>query len=48
VVDEWGRVHTTDNVYVHDGGVFATGGANNPTLTIMAVVMRMARHLATT
>jgi gluconate 2-dehydrogenase alpha chain len=46
VVDEWGRVHTTDNVYVHDGGVFATAGANNPTLTIMAVVLRMARHLA--
>ncbi|HEX3708226.1 MAG TPA: GMC family oxidoreductase [Mycobacteriales bacterium] len=46
VVDEWGRVHATDNVYVHDGGVFATAGANNPTLTIMAVVLRMARHLA--
>ena len=48
VVDEWGRVHTTDNVYVHDGGVFATSGTNNPTLTNMAVVLRMARHLAGT
>jgi gluconate 2-dehydrogenase alpha chain len=46
VVDEWGRVHSTDNLYVADGGVFATSGANNPTLTIMAVVLRMARHLA--
>jgi gluconate 2-dehydrogenase alpha chain len=46
VVDEWGRVHTTDNLYVADGGLFATSGANNPTLTIMAVVLRMARHLA--
>ncbi|MBV9484866.1 MAG: GMC family oxidoreductase [Frankiaceae bacterium] len=46
VVDEWGRIHTTDNVYVADGGVFATSGASNPTLTIMAVVMRLARHLA--
>ena len=46
VVDQWGRVHTTDNVYVMDGGVFATAGANNPTLTIMAVTLRSARRLA--
>ena len=48
VVDEWGRMHHTDNVYVADGGVFATSGASNPTLTIMAVVLRMARRLAGT
>jgi gluconate 2-dehydrogenase alpha chain len=46
VADEHGRVHTTENVYVADGGVFATAGANNPTLTIMAVAMRIAEHLA--
>jgi gluconate 2-dehydrogenase alpha chain len=46
VVNQWGRVHTTDNLYVADGSVFATAGANNPTLTIMAVVHRMANRLA--
>lgn len=46
VTDPWGRVHTTDNLYVADGGVFATSGANNPTLTILAVALRIARHLA--
>ena len=46
VTDAWGRVHGTDNVYVADGGVFATSGGHNPTLTIMAVALRTARHLA--
>jgi gluconate 2-dehydrogenase alpha chain len=46
VTDAFGRVHGTDNVYVADGGVFATSGGQNPTLTIMAVALRIARHLA--
>ena len=46
VVDQWGKVHGTDNVYCMDGGVFATSGGANPTLTIMAVTMRSARHVA--
>jgi hypothetical protein len=29
-----------------DGGVFATSGARNPTLTIMAVALRSARYCA--
>ena len=48
VTDEHGRVHGTDNVYVSDGGVFPTSGGSNPTLTIMAVALRSARHLAGT
>lgn len=48
VVDQWGKLHGTDNVYCMDGGVFATSGHANPTLTIMSVVLRMARHLAGT
>jgi choline dehydrogenase-like flavoprotein len=47
VTDPYGRVHGTDNVYVADGGVFATSGGHNPTLTIMAVALRIAKHLAT-
>ena len=46
VVDPWGRVHDLDNVYVADGSVFVSGGGFNPTLTIMALSLRMARHLA--
>ncbi|MEY2567424.1 MAG: hypothetical protein QOE35_1953 [Actinomycetota bacterium] len=46
VVDRWGRMHELDNVYVADGSVFASSGGFNPTLTIMALSLRMARHLA--
>jgi choline dehydrogenase-like flavoprotein len=48
VTDGSGRVHGLDNVYVADGSVFATSGANNPTNTIMAVALRSMRHLAGT
>ncbi|MGI8662362.1 MAG: GMC family oxidoreductase [Acidimicrobiales bacterium] len=46
VVDAWGRMHDLDNVYVADGSVFTSSGGFNPTLTIMALSLRMARHLA--
>ncbi|HXL41074.1 MAG TPA: GMC family oxidoreductase, partial [Actinomycetota bacterium] len=46
VVDSWGRVHDLDNVYLADGSVFVSAGGFNPTLTIMALSLRMARHLA--
>jgi choline dehydrogenase-like flavoprotein len=46
VVDRWGRMHELDNVHVADGSVFASSGGFNPTLTIMALSLRMARHLA--
>jgi gluconate 2-dehydrogenase alpha chain len=46
VTDPYGRVHGTDNVHVVDGGLFPTSGGSNPTLTIMAVALRNARHLA--
>ncbi len=45
VVDANGRMHQMDNVYVADGSVFATSGGSNPTLTIMAVALRIARGL---
>ena len=48
VTDGFGRVHGTDNVYVADGGLFPTSGGQNPTLTIMAVALRNAHHLAGT
>jgi choline dehydrogenase-like flavoprotein len=45
VVDPVGRLHELDNVYVADASVFASSGGFNPTLTIMALALRMARHL---
>ena len=46
VVDAFGRLHELDNVYVGDGSVFVSAGGFNPTLTIMALSLRMARHIA--
>ncbi|GFG73092.1 GMC oxidoreductase [Mycobacterium botniense] len=45
VVDANGRMHFMDNVYVADSSVFVTSGGSNPTQTIMAVALRIARGL---
>ena len=45
VVDSDGKVHTVSNVYVAGGSVFPTGGSANPTYTIVALAMRLAKHL---
>ena len=46
VVDEFGRAHDVPNLFVCDGSVFTTGAAANPTLTIVALAIRQAEHLA--
>jgi choline dehydrogenase-like flavoprotein len=46
VVDEWGRVHTLDNVYIADTGVFPGSPAVNPMLTAMALADRTAQSVA--
>ena len=46
VVNKWGRTHDISNLYVSDGSVFTTGAAENPTLTIVALAIRQADHLA--
>lgn len=46
VVDKWGRAHDVPNLFVSDGSVFTTGGAANPTLTIVALAIRQADYLA--
>jgi choline dehydrogenase-like flavoprotein len=46
VVDRFGRMHELDNVQIADGSVFTTSGGFNPTLTIMALALRAARHIS--
>lgn len=46
VVDEFGRIHEMENLYVAGSSVFPTGGVSNPTLTAVAVSLRLAEHLA--
>jgi choline dehydrogenase-like flavoprotein len=47
VVDEFGRTHDVPNLFISDGSIFTTGAAANPTLTIMALVLRQAHHIIT-
>lgn len=42
VVDEHCRVHSTSNLYIASSSVFPTGGCANPTLTIVALAIRLA------
>ena len=46
VVDRWGRAHDVPNLFVSDGSQFTTGAAENPTLTIVALAIRQADHIA--
>jgi choline dehydrogenase-like flavoprotein len=45
VVDADCRVHGVANLYVAGSSVFPTGGWANPTLTIVALALRLADHL---
>ena len=45
VVDPHGRVHGMENVYVAGSSVFPTGGWANPTLTLVALAVRLGEHL---
>lgn len=46
VVNKWGRSHDIANLFVSDGSQFTTGGAENPTLTIVSLAIRQAEHIA--
>lgn len=46
VVNRWGQTHDIANLFVSDGSVFTTGAAENPTLTIVALAIRQADHIA--
>ncbi len=42
VVNKWGQTHDIKNLFIADGSQFTTGGAENPTLTIVALATRQA------
>jgi choline dehydrogenase-like flavoprotein len=45
VVNEESRVHGVDNLFIAGSSVFPTGGYANPTLTIVALAIRLADQL---
>ena len=48
VLNPQGRFHDVDNLYACDGSTFVTSGGWNPTLTIIAVALRIAHGIAGT
>ena len=45
VVNEHGQVHGVHNLFIAGPSVFPTGGYANPTLTIVALAIRLADHV---
>ncbi len=46
VTNRWGQTHDIPNLFVSDGSVFTSSAAPNPTLTIVALAIRQADHIA--
>jgi choline dehydrogenase-like flavoprotein len=46
VVNKHGQTHDINNLFVSDGSQFTTGGAENPTLTIVTLAIRQAEYVA--
>jgi len=46
VVNAWGQTHDIPNLFISDGSQFTTGGAENPTLTIVTLAIRQADYIA--
>jgi choline dehydrogenase-like flavoprotein len=46
VLNQWNQSHDVKNLFVVDGSCFVSGGAQNPTLTILALAMRSSEYLA--
>lgn len=46
VVNAYGQTHDIPNLFISDGSQFTTGGAENPTLTIVTLAIRQADHIA--
>jgi choline dehydrogenase-like flavoprotein len=48
VVDRNCRVHGVGNLYVAGSSVFTTAGSGSPTMTLVALALRLSRHLTET
>ena len=46
VCNQWGQTHDIPNLFISDGSQFTTGGAENPTLTIVSLAIRQADYIA--
>jgi choline dehydrogenase-like flavoprotein len=46
VCNKFGRTHDIANLFISDGSQFTTGGAENPTLTIVTLAIRQADYIA--
>ena len=46
VCNSYGQTHDIKNLFISDGSQFTTGGAENPTLTIVTLAIRQAEHIA--
>jgi len=46
VCNGYGQTHDIANLFISDGSQFTTGGAENPTLTIVTLAIRQAEYIA--
>ena len=46
VCNRWGQTHAIANLFISDGSQMTTSGSENPTLTIVALVIRQAEFIA--
>jgi len=46
VVGAFGEAHDVPGLFISDGSVMTSGAAANPTLTIVALAIRQAEHIA--
>lgn len=45
VLNKWNQSHDVKNLFVTDGSSFVSGGAQNPTLTILSLTMRASEFI---
>lgn len=46
VCNQYGQTHDIANLFISDGSQFTSGGAENPTLTIVTLAIRQAEYIA--
>jgi choline dehydrogenase-like flavoprotein len=46
VCNKFGQTHDIANLFISDGSQFTTGGAENPTLTIVTLAIRQSDYIA--